>query len=157
MKNAKFNKRKKDILFIVAILFLIIFSYFLLPDTFHERVKQLVPFTSKKSIKNVKINWKKVDIYLPQLIKFHLSSRIFTPLKYYIQKAYLDSSHINPDSLEIFIHSLDSLDADEVEIFYKKYMDILDTISVPESIKVKIPKEAIKELFPHKKIRGHYE
>ncbi|GAB4177524.1 MAG: hypothetical protein Kow00108_13060 [Calditrichia bacterium] len=76
---------------------------------------------------------------ITQLVKFHVSSKIFVPYKIYLQKSILDTLQVNPEQALAYLNQLDSLDNQHIEIFYRKYLEAVDSTRFPEKIILHIP------------------
>lgn len=152
MQNAKLSMRKKAIFFILVILltgFILRFS----PDARNQIARKLDEFSSKivpqKNIPSESEHphlMRQLDRYLPHLVKFELISKIHMPVEQTIHQALFDSLHIEPDTIQAFIQKLDSLNSSEIKIFYEKFQTVLDTIKMPDSIRIHIRKELENKL-----------
>ncbi len=144
---------EKKVVFIIFII-LLIGGFFLyssdskhkLIRRFHEEAMKFVPQKNIPEEKNHPALMKKLDLYLPALVKFELIVKTHMPMENVIQQTLMDSLSIEPDSLMVFIQSIDSLNTKEIKVFYRKLQQILDTIPMPDSIRVKITREQRQKL-----------
>ena len=84
------------------------------------------------------ISYAQSENLMEHLLNFHLYSSLNSKDKEKVQALVLKNNNLSPEDLQNYLLQLDSLNVDEINVFFDTYQMMLDSLNFPDTLKISL-------------------